>query len=167
MARFTARRRALSTLYEADEKRQDFKSLLQERIAMPGTQTPLPAYAIEIVEGVAEHRFELNRILNDHSSWSINRMAVVDRNIMRIAAWEILYNPEISSAIAIHEAVQLAEQYSDADSPAFIHGVLSSIADDKTLVSSTTTDNSVSTDDETEIDASSSIQEENSELDAE
>ena len=56
MARSTARKRALNTLYEADEKSQDILSLLDERIAHPGAQTPLPDYAIEIVKGVAEHR---------------------------------------------------------------------------------------------------------------
>ncbi|MEE1324622.1 MAG: transcription antitermination factor NusB [Bifidobacteriaceae bacterium] len=130
MARSTARKRALNTLYEADEKGEDFRSVLEQRLVLPGAQTPLPPYAVEIVRGVAEHRFHLNRVLNDHSSWSINRMAVVDRNILRIAAWEIIYNKEIPSGVAIDEALQLAKNLSDADSPAFIHAVLSAIADD-------------------------------------
>ena len=64
MARSTARRRALNTLYEADEKGQDFLSLLDERIAQPGAQTPLPEYAIEIVRGVDEHRRDIDSQLN-------------------------------------------------------------------------------------------------------
>ena len=65
MARSTARKRALNTLYEADEKSQDILSLLDERIAHPGAQTPLPDYAIEIVKGVAEHRRQIDMTL-DH-----------------------------------------------------------------------------------------------------
>ena len=71
MARSTARKRALNTLYEADEKGQDFLSLLAERIEEPGAQTPLPDYAIEIVRGVADHRREIDYMLNEHSTgWS-------------------------------------------------------------------------------------------------
>ena len=96
MARSTARKRALNTLYEADEKGQDFLSLLAERIEEPGAQTPLPDYAIEIVRGVADHRREIDYMLNEHSTgWKVRRMAVVDRNILRIAAWEIIFNDDV------------------------------------------------------------------------
>ena len=79
MARSTARKRALNTLYEADEKGQDILSLLAERIANPGTQTPLPDYAIDIVRGVAEHRGEIDHLLDEHSTgWKVKRMAVVE-----------------------------------------------------------------------------------------
>ena len=68
MARSTARKRALNTLYEADEKSQDILSLLDERIAHPGAQTPLPDYAIEIVKGVAEHRRQIDMTLDEHTT---------------------------------------------------------------------------------------------------
>ncbi len=68
MARSTARKRALNTLYEADEKVQDFLSLLAERIEEPGAQTPLPTTAIEIVRGVADHRRQIDYMLNEHST---------------------------------------------------------------------------------------------------
>lgn len=131
MARSTARKRALNTLYEADEKEQDIPSLLQERIIHPGAQTPLPQYAIEIVQGVADHLAEINQTVDDHStSWPLSRMAVIDRNILRIATWEIMYNPEVPNKVAIDEALSLAKTLSEADSPAFIHGLLSSIVRD-------------------------------------
>ena len=96
MARSTARKRALNTLYEADEKGQDILSLLAERIALPGAQTPLPDYAIEIVRGVDDHRRQIDRVLDEHSTrWKVKRMGVVDRNILRIAAWEILFNDDV------------------------------------------------------------------------
>ncbi|NEG88540.1 transcription antitermination factor NusB [Bifidobacterium aerophilum] len=135
MARSTARKRALNTLYEADEKGQDILSLLAERIAEPGAQTPLPDYAIDIVRGVAEHRRDIDRTLNDHSTgWKVWRMPVVDRNILRIAVWEILFNDEVPDKVAIDEALGLAKTLSDDDSPAFIHGLLSAICTDKDAV---------------------------------
>lgn len=128
MARSTARKRALNTLYEADEKGQDFLTLLDERIANPGAQTPLPDYAIEIVRGVAEHRRQIDEILDRHSTrWPLRRMHVIDRNILRIATWEILYNPEVPGKVAIDEALSLAKTLSDSDSPSFIHGLLSAV----------------------------------------
>ena len=72
MARSTARKRALNTLYEADEKGQSILSLLDERIAEPGAQTPLPEYAIEIVRGVADNRRDIDGLLNEHSTgWKV------------------------------------------------------------------------------------------------
>lgn len=138
MARSTARKRALNTLYEADEKEQDILSLLEERIAQPGAQTPLPQYAIEIVQGVADHLSEINRTLDEHStSWPLSRMAVIDRNILRIATWELLYNSEVPSKVAIDEAISLAKTLSEADSPSFVHGVLSAIERDQELEKAT------------------------------
>ena len=128
MARSTARKRALNTLYEADEKGQDILSLLEERIAVPGAQTPLPEYAIEIIRGVAEHRRDIDEKLDECSTgWKISRMGVVDRNILRIAAWEIMYNDEVPDRVAIDEALGLAKTLCDGESPAFIQGLLSAV----------------------------------------
>ena len=132
MARSTARKRALNTLYEADEKSQDFLSLLEERKARPGAQTPLPAYAVTIVEGVAGHRQHIDDALEAHSTrWPLSRMHAIDRNILRIAAWEMLYNPDVPDKVAIDEALSLAKTLSDADAPSFIHGVLSALEQEK------------------------------------
>ena len=128
MARSTARKSALNTLYEADEKGQDILSLLEERIAVPGAQTPLPDYAIDIVRGVAEHRRDIDAKLNECSTgWKTSRMGVVDRNILRIAAWEIMYNDDVPDKVAIDEALGLAKTLCDDESPAFIHGLLSAV----------------------------------------
>ena len=128
MARSTARKRALNTLYAADEKGQDILSLLEERIAVPGAQTPLPDYAIDIVRGVAEHRRDIDAKLNECSTgWKTSRMGVVDRNILRIAAWEIMYNDDVPDKVAIDEALGLAKTLCDDESPAFIHGLLSAV----------------------------------------
>lgn len=132
MARSTARKRALNTLYEADEKGQDILSLLDERIAHPGAQTPLPDYAIQIVRGVAEHKRSIDATLDRHSTrWPLGRMHVIDRNLLRIAAWEMLYNPEVPDKVAIDEALSLAKSLSDSDAPSFIHGLLSAVQKEK------------------------------------
>lgn len=137
MARSTARKRALNTLYEADEKGQDILSLLAERIAVPGAQTPLPDYAIEIVRGVADHRREIDRTLDAHSNrWKVRRMGVVDRNILRIAAWEILFNDDVPDKVAIDEALGLAKTLCDDDAPSFIHGLLSAVCSAKQAAAS-------------------------------
>ena len=131
MARSTARKRALNTLYEADEKGQDILSLLAERIEQPGAQTPLPEYAIEIVRGVAEHIAAIDSTLDEHSTgWKVKRMGVVDRNILRIAAWEIMFNDDVPNMVAIDEALGLAKTLCDDESPAFIHGLLSAVSAD-------------------------------------
>ena len=123
MARSTARKRALNTLYEADEKGQDILSLLAERIEQPG--------AIEIVRGVAEHIAAIDAMLDEHSTgWKVKRMGVVDRNVLRIAAWEIMFNDDVPNMVAIDEALSLAKTLCDDDSPAFIHGLLSAVSAD-------------------------------------
>lgn len=132
MARSTARKRALNTLYEADEKSQNILSLLDERVKEPGAQTPLPEYAVEIVRGVGERRHRIDKVLNHCSTgWKVGRMAVIDRNILRIAAWEILANDDVPDKVAIDEAIALAKIYSDDDAIAFIHGLLSAIVPSK------------------------------------
>ncbi len=131
MARSTARKRAPNTLYEADEKGQDILSLLAERIEQPGAQTPLPDYAIEIVRGVAENLYRIDSVLDEHSTgWKVKRMGVVDRNILRIAVWEIMFNDDVPNMVAIDEALGLAKTLCDDDSPAFIHGLLSAVSAD-------------------------------------
>ena len=135
MARSTARKRALNTLYEADEKGQDILSLLAERIEQPGAQTPLPEYAIEIVRGVAEHIAAIDSTLDEHSTgWKVKRMGVVDRNILRIAAWEIMFKDDRPNMVAIDEALGLAKTLCDDESPAFIHGLLSAVSADADAV---------------------------------
>lgn len=104
MARSTARKRALNTLYEADEKGQDILSLLAERIEQPGAQTPLPEYAIEIVRGVAEHIAAIDSTLDEHSTgWKVKRMGVVDRNILRISRMGDLFKMMFPIWMAIDE----------------------------------------------------------------
>lgn len=131
MARSTARKRALNTLYEADEKSQDILSLLDERIKFPGSDTPLPEYAITLVQGVANHLQDCDALITAHAKgWTLRRMPVLDRNILRLATWEICCNDEVPDKVAIDEALTLAKTLCDDAAPSFIHGVLSAICED-------------------------------------
>lgn len=86
-------------------------------------------YAREIVDGVADHREEIDELLTSYAQgWTLDRMPNVDRAVLRIASWEILHNPEVPNAVAIDEAVELAKEYSTEDSARFVNGVLGRIA---------------------------------------
>ncbi len=130
-ARRKARKRALDVLYEADLRdlppRQVLATYL-ERIAKPHPDHL--AYAISLVEGVAEHLDRIDELIASYAEgWTIDRMPVVDRNLARIAVYELLYVSEIDDPVAITEAVELAKQMSTDDSPRFLNGILGRIAE--------------------------------------
>lgn len=128
-ARTKARKRALDVLFEADQKGANVSMTLDERLVLPGTQAPLPPYAAEIVRGVVEHWLQLNALIETAAAeWTLDRMPAVDRALLRIGAWELLYNDDVAPAVAIDEAVSLATDLSTDDSPRFINGVLGRIA---------------------------------------
>lgn len=86
-------------------------------------------YARDIVDGVIDNRDAIDEQITTFSKdWSLQRMPAVDRALLRIAAWEILYNDEVPTAVAIDEAVELAKEFSTDDSGSFVHGVLARIA---------------------------------------
>ncbi len=128
-ARTKARKRALDVLFEADQKGANLATVLNERLQEPGRQTALPEYARSLVGGVVEHWIDINaRLAQASQEWTLDRMPAVDRAILRIATWEIVHNPEITAAVAIDEALELAHELSTDDSPKFINGVLGNIA---------------------------------------
>lgn len=87
-------------------------------------------YAREIVDGVTDHRAEIDDLISSYAQgWTIDRMPNVDRAILRIASWEMLHNPEVPAPVAINEAVGLAKEYSTDDSSRFVNGVLGKIAE--------------------------------------
>ena len=126
-ARTKARRRALDVLFEADQKGRnaDLLDILEERKHVTVAQGPFPAYAVEIVEGVAAHREEIDELLRTYSQgWSLERMAAVDRAVLRLGAWELLHNDAVPDGVAIDEAVSLATELSTDESPSFVNGIL-------------------------------------------
>ena len=128
-ARTKARKRALDVLFEADQRGVDPVSLLAQRIAEPGTEASLPQYSVDLVEGVIAEQGRIDELLATHAhGWTVDRMPAVDRALLRMGVWEILYNDEVPTAVAIDEAVELAKEFSTDDSGAFVHGVLARIA---------------------------------------
>lgn len=87
------------------------------------------AFAAELVKGVAEHATELDEMISSHAKdWTIERMPVIDRNLLRMALFEMLYQDDVPAAVAINEAVELAKIYSTEDSSRFVNGLLGTIS---------------------------------------
>ncbi|MFC7246515.1 transcription antitermination factor NusB [Catellatospora aurea] len=130
-ARRKARKRALDVLYEADLRDLPVRTVLSaylERMESPRPEH-LP-YAVSLAEGVNEHLDDIDETIATFAEgWTIERMPVVDRNLARIAVYELLYVPEIDDPVAITEAVELAKELSTDDSPRFLNGLLGRIAD--------------------------------------
>ena len=130
-ARRKARKRALDVLYEADLRDLPPTRVLStylDRIAQP--RPDHLDYTIMLVEGVAKELDRIDELLASFAEgWTLDRMPVVDRNLARIAVYEMLSVPEIDDPVAITEAVELAKQMSTDDSPRFLNGVLGRIAE--------------------------------------
>jgi transcription antitermination protein NusB len=122
-ARSKARKRALDVLFEAEVRGEPVLELLAERTA--AADPPVSAYAAEIVRGVHEHANQIDALLSANArGWSLDRMPAVDRNILRIGAFELLWNAAVPDAVAISEAVALAGELSTDDSSSFVNGLL-------------------------------------------
>ncbi len=130
-ARSKARKRAIDLLYEADVRGTDAVTTLAERIAF--ADPPVNDYTVELVEGVSAHSARIDQILSDVAdNWSVERMPDVDRAILRLAVFELLWRDDIPDAVAIDEAVELAKSLSTDESPRFINGILGRVQRDGT-----------------------------------
>jgi len=115
----------LDVLFEADQRGRPVLEVLAERLRQPGTQTALPQYAVDVVEGVVERQDRIDELISSYAQgWTLARMPAVDRAILRIGAWEVLFSPDVPEAVAVDEAVELARALSTDDSPGFVNGLL-------------------------------------------
>jgi N utilization substance protein B len=122
-ARSKARKRALDILYESELRRLPVGSTLADRVA--AAEPPVNAYTVELVEGIARRQQDLDAVLARHAvGWALERMPAVDRNILRIGAYEVLYAAGVPDAVAVDEAVAMARELSTDKSAAFVNGVL-------------------------------------------
>ena len=122
-ARSKARKRALDILFEAEIRGEPVLALLDERAA--AASPPVSPYAAALVRGVQVHRDQIDELLSSHAEgWTLDRMPAVDRNILRIGAFELLWQDDVPDAVAISEAVALASELSTDGSPAFVNGLL-------------------------------------------
>jgi transcription antitermination protein NusB len=129
-ARRKARKRALDVLYEADMRDLAPQQVLVGYVERLSPRPEHLDYAIGLVEGVATHRARIDELIGSYAEgWTLDRMPVVDRNLARIAVYELLYVDEIDDPVAITEAVELARQMSTDDSPRFLNGLLDRIAE--------------------------------------
>ncbi|GGB94191.1 transcription antitermination factor NusB [Cellulomonas carbonis] len=129
-ARTKARKRAVDVLFEADQRGLDPIDLLRQRIEEPGTEAALPQYSVDLVEGVVDHAGQIEEILTTYShGWTVARMPAVDRAVLRVGVWEILWNTEVPDAVAVDEAVELARALSTDDSPTFVNGLLGRVVE--------------------------------------
>jgi N utilization substance protein B len=134
-ARTKARARALDILFEAEQRRVNAEALLEERLKDPESRAGNNPYTAELVRGVVARWRDINAALTDYSQgWTLERMPAVDRAILRLGAWEILFNDEIPDAVAISEAVALATELSTDESPSFVNGLLGRLSEVKATI---------------------------------
>jgi N utilization substance protein B len=132
-ARSKARKRALDVLYESDLRGTDPIGTLAERLAR--SDPPIPGYAVELVEGVAGNRARIDEVLGEHAEgWTVQRMPPVDRAVLRLALYELLWRQDVPDAVVIDEAVELAKSLSTDESPRFVNGVLGRVLRDRPAV---------------------------------
>ncbi len=128
-ARSKARKRAVDILYEAELRGRDRLELLRERLADDATP-PVNEHTVRLVEGVAAHAGRIDELIETHArGWSLDRLPDVDRAILRMAVFELLWVDDVPDAVVMDEAVQLAKQLSTDDSPAYVNGVLGGVVD--------------------------------------
>ncbi|WP_049773355.1 transcription antitermination factor NusB [Segniliparus rotundus] len=128
-SRRKARRRAVELLFEAEARDLDPAELAAERSAelVKDLSAPqLTPYALLLLEGVRDNLDVVDQTIIDHlrGGWTLQRLPAVDRSILRIAVWELLFATEVPTAVAVDEALELAKELSTDDSPSFINGVL-------------------------------------------
>jgi N utilization substance protein B len=131
-ARTKWRMRAVEILYEAESRKESAKRVLAERAdrAFTDPEAPrLPKYSEELVRGVDEYRYELDEAIGRAASgWAVERMPAVDRNILRVALYEIIYAEDVDTPVAIKEAMRVAEQIGSSNDTSFVNAVLDAAA---------------------------------------
>lgn len=125
-ARSKARKRAIDVLFESDQRGVDVLAVLADRLQR--ADPPVGEYAVTLVEGVAQHRDRIDDLVQTYSQgWQLDRMPAVDRAVLRLAIYELMYEDDVPDSVVIDEAVELAKQLSTDESPAFVNGLLARI----------------------------------------
>jgi N utilization substance protein B len=133
-ARSKARKRALDILFESEARGVAPSVVLDERVV--AGDPPINEYTVALVRGVAENAPRIDELLSSYAQgWSLERMPAVDRNVLRIGIYEILYVDEIPDAVAVSEALGLVRELSTDESPSFVNGVLGNIVRNKPALS--------------------------------
>lgn len=137
-ARSKARARALDVLFEAEVRAVPVLGLLAERITLGDTDAgwpPVPQYAADLVRGVTANRERIDELIAEHAEgWTLERMPIVDRNVLRIGIYELFWVDDVPDGVAISEAVLLARELSTDASAPFVNGILARLADLKPTI---------------------------------
>jgi N utilization substance protein B len=133
--RSRAREVALQLLYQRDLN-TNVSRLVIERFAADRLRDPaLSTFCLELYDSVVQHGADIDQRLSAAAeNWRLHRMAAVDRNVLRLGAFELLYYPQTPPSVALDEAIELARRYGSADSPAFVNGVLDKIRQDQAAI---------------------------------
>lgn len=137
-ARSKARKQALDLLYETDIRGTNILETLASRdIPAEGPDArPIREYTRELVVGVSDNRRKIDELITTYAQgWDMDRLPAVDRNILRLGIYEILWSTDVPTSVAIDEALDLAKELSSDDSSKYIHGVLGRIASIKDTIS--------------------------------
>ncbi|GAB3695819.1 transcription antitermination factor NusB [Nocardiopsis oceani] len=133
-ARRKARRRAVEVLYESEVRGTSVEDVIKRRLAQP--EPPINEFTERLARSVNERRDRIDELLGDYAiGWTLERMPVVDRNILRMGAYELLWAEDIPDGVAIAEAVGVAKELSTDESPNFISGLLSRLMENKSTLS--------------------------------
>lgn len=126
--RSKAREIALCVLYELEVSGKGFRELLDNYFKNYPRKEEAREFSSQLAKGVTDNLAELNSIIKKYArNWELSRMAVIDRNILRMATFELLFLGDIPPKVSINEAVELAKKFGDVDSPRFVNGILDKI----------------------------------------
>jgi N utilization substance protein B len=127
-ARNKARKRAFQILFEAEQRGAAPKTVMADWIRLARTddrQPPVTEYTMQLVEGYAAHAARIDELLAGHSvGWTLDRMPAVDRNVLRLGTYELIWEDDVPDAVVVDEAVELAKEFSTDESPSFVNGLL-------------------------------------------
>ena len=122
------REAALRMLFEIDVGKVDVEQVVARHLAETELNPESAEFARQLVEGTVRERRHIDDLLSRYArEWSLSRMANVDRNVLRLAAFEILYLPDIPVSVSVDEAVEMAKKYSTAESGKFVNGILGNL----------------------------------------
>ena len=126
--RTKSREYALQMLYQADIRHCDSRQVLGDFWQEHAPLKEVRSFADQLVEGVSAHHDDIDRLISAHANnWDLKRMAVIDRNILRLGVFELLHLADVPPKVAINEAVELAKRFGDSESSRFINGILDAI----------------------------------------
>ena len=128
-ARRKARALALQALYEVDSAGHDPEGVITRFLAEEGLSKENAAFARELVSGVTQNKEKIDRSIQSFApAWPIEQLAIIDRNVLRLAIFEILLDNKVPVKVAINEAIELAKAFGSENSPKFVNGVLGSVS---------------------------------------